>query len=94
MIVPAESVDKIKEKLSNDTFAPKYSRVIMTLGDILTGQFFTQYIKIGMGCAMSSTDLSTTDWMYAGNIMMLSECKVGVVNVFTLKNGNDSFLQI
>ncbi|KAK7964068.1 hypothetical protein PG996_008242 [Apiospora saccharicola] len=48
VIIPAESVDKIKEKLSNDIFAPKYSRVIMTLGDILTGQFFTQYIKIGL----------------------------------------------
>ncbi|KAK7995238.1 hypothetical protein PG990_014011 [Apiospora arundinis] len=68
VIVPAESVDKIKEKLSNDAFAPKYSRVIMTLGDVLAGQFFTQYIKIG-------------------NIMMLSECKIGVANVFTLKNG-------
>ncbi|KAK8096778.1 hypothetical protein PG999_012722 [Apiospora kogelbergensis] len=67
-IVPAESVDKLKEKLNDDRFAPKYSRVIMTLGDALNGQFFTQYIKIG-------------------NVRMLSECKIGVTNVFTLKNG-------
>lgn len=40
----------------------------MTLGDILHGEFFTQYIKVG-------------------DIMMLSEGKIGRDNVFSLKDG-------
>lgn len=55
-------------KLAHGIYAPTYHRVIMKLGDILDGEFFTQYVKIG-------------------NIMMLSEGRMGQDNVFLLNDG-------
>ncbi|KAI1817893.1 ribonuclease P 40kDa subunit [Poronia punctata] len=69
LILPAELLQLVQEKLLDDeTRVLQYHRVIMTLGQVLEGDFFTQYIKIG-------------------NIMMLSEGKVGINNVFSIKNG-------
>jgi ribonuclease P/MRP protein subunit RPP40 len=34
-------------RLAQDAYSPTYYRVIMKLGDILDGDFFTQYIKVG-----------------------------------------------
>jgi ribonucleases P/MRP protein subunit RPP40 len=47
MVVPQESLDKIRMRLAQDAYSPTYQRVIMKLGDILDGEFFTQYIKVG-----------------------------------------------
>lgn len=47
----------------------RYSRVIMSLSDLLEAEFFNTYIKIG-------------------NILMLSEGRPGVDNLYTLKDGN------
>ncbi|KAI0396390.1 ribonuclease P 40kDa subunit [Xylariaceae sp. FL0594] len=48
LILPQELLQLVQEKLlSDDTRVPRYRRVIMTLGQVLEGDFFTQYIKIG-----------------------------------------------
>ncbi|KAI1115312.1 ribonuclease P 40kDa subunit, partial [Nemania sp. NC0429] len=69
LILPEALLQVVKEKILDDTARiPSYQRVVMTLGQVLEGDFFTQYIKIG-------------------NIMMLSEGKVGTDNVFSIKDG-------
>ncbi|KAI1201691.1 ribonuclease P 40kDa subunit [Nemania serpens] len=69
LVLPEALLKLVKEKILDDTARiPSYQRVIMTLGQVLEGDFFTQYIKIG-------------------NIMMLSEGKVGTGNVFSIKDG-------
>ncbi|KAI2626274.1 ribonuclease P 40kDa subunit [Xylaria nigripes] len=69
LIIPEEVLQLVKEGILDDTArTPQYRRVIMTLGQVLEGDFFTQYIKIG-------------------NIIMLSEGKIGVDNVFAIKDG-------
>ncbi|KAI1430409.1 ribonuclease P 40kDa subunit-domain-containing protein [Xylaria sp. FL1777] len=69
LVLPEELLQLIKERILDDPARiPSYHRVIMALGQVLEGDFFTQYIKIG-------------------NIMMLSEGKIGVDNVCSIKNG-------
>ncbi|KAI0970031.1 ribonuclease P 40kDa subunit-domain-containing protein [Xylaria arbuscula] len=69
LVLPEELLELVREKILNDAArTPSYSRIIMTLGQVLEGDFFTQYIKIG-------------------NIMMLSEGKIGIDNVFSIKDG-------
>jgi ribonuclease P/MRP protein subunit RPP40 len=55
-------------KLAQEAFSPVHYRVIMKLGDILEGEFFMQYIKVG-------------------DVLMLSEGKMGHDNVFSIKDG-------
>ncbi|KAH8649943.1 ribonuclease P 40kDa subunit-domain-containing protein [Xylariales sp. PMI_506] len=47
LIVPQDAFEKLRMKLAQDAYSPGYSRVIMKLGDILDGEFFTQYVKVG-----------------------------------------------
>lgn len=37
----------VQEKLVTDRPAPEFKRVVMSLHDILSGDFFTEYIKKG-----------------------------------------------
>lgn len=71
VVLPQESFEKIRMRLAQDSFSPTYQRVIMKLGDILDGDFFTQYVKVG-------------------DVMMLSEGKIGQDNVFSLKDGTET----
>ncbi|KAJ4257682.1 hypothetical protein NW757_003306 [Fusarium falciforme] len=48
LILPAEACDVILEQLNNTQKHPRYYKVNMTLGDILQGGFFNEYIKKGM----------------------------------------------
>ncbi|KAF4999695.1 hypothetical protein FGRMN_2260 [Fusarium graminum] len=48
LIVPTETYDAAYEHLANAQKSPRYSRVVMLLGDILQGAFFTEYIKKGI----------------------------------------------
>ncbi|RYP18425.1 hypothetical protein DL765_003937 [Monosporascus sp. GIB2] len=49
LILPQGLVHVVKDKIERESRpAPTYSRVIMTLGQILEGDFFTEYIKIGL----------------------------------------------
>ncbi|KAF4433091.1 ribonuclease P MRP subunit POP1 [Fusarium acutatum] len=47
LILPSEAYDAACQQLSNAQNAPRYSKVVMSLGDILQGDFFTEYIKKG-----------------------------------------------
>ncbi|KAI0126213.1 ribonuclease P 40kDa subunit [Xylariales sp. AK1849] len=68
LILPQEALERLRTKLALDAFSPMHYRVIMKLGDILDGEFFTQYVKVG-------------------DIMMLSEGRIGQDDVFSLKHG-------
>ncbi|KAI5867349.1 ribonuclease P 40kDa subunit [Durotheca rogersii] len=48
LIFPEELLHVIQDKITSDPGrAPTFYRVIMTLGQVLEGDFFTEYIKIG-----------------------------------------------
>ncbi|KAG9248393.1 ribonuclease P 40kDa subunit [Calycina marina] len=47
LIVPDELYEIIKNEAFLEKNTPKYSRVIMTLGEITSGEFFNEYIKRG-----------------------------------------------
>jgi ribonuclease P/MRP protein subunit RPP40 len=47
LILSAELHDAVSEQLAKAKEPPRYSRVVMSLGDILQGDFFTEYIKKG-----------------------------------------------
>jgi ribonucleases P/MRP protein subunit RPP40 len=74
LVVPQSCAKLVQRTLamhaSNSTTAqPRYAHVVMTLGQVLEGAFFTEYIK-------------------AGNVLMLSEGRLGQDNVFSLKDGH------
>ncbi|KAK4134075.1 hypothetical protein BT67DRAFT_449671 [Trichocladium antarcticum] len=68
LILPQEVFDVVQEKLVTDRPAPEFKRVVMSLHDILSGDFLTEYIK-------------------KGNVLMLSEGRRGIDNVFSLRSG-------
>lgn len=47
LIVPAEAYDAVQEALANRP-APEFRRVVMSLREVLGGEFFTDYVKKGM----------------------------------------------
>lgn len=47
LILPVEVHDAVSKQLAKTDEPPRYSRVVMSLGDILQGDFFTKYIKKG-----------------------------------------------
>ncbi|KAF4344112.1 ribonuclease P MRP subunit POP1 [Fusarium beomiforme] len=47
LILPSEVYDAASEKLGGVQKSPNCSKVVMSLGDILQGDFFTEYIKKG-----------------------------------------------
>ncbi|KAI0869467.1 ribonuclease P 40kDa subunit [Hypoxylon argillaceum] len=60
LILPQELLQFVKERIIDDTTRiPSYHRVIMTLGQVLEGDFFTQYIKIGNIMMLSEGKVST-----------------------------------
>ncbi|KAK3938813.1 fungal tRNA ligase phosphodiesterase domain-containing protein [Diplogelasinospora grovesii] len=68
LILPQEAFEAVQAQLVQNRPAPGFKRVIMSLHDILSGPFFTEYIK-------------------KGDILMLSEGRRGIDNVFSLKGG-------
>lgn len=57
LVLSQEALQRLQLKFGQDDYAPAYHRVIMRLGDVLDGEFFTQYIKIGTwrrcGCILT-----------------------------------------
>ncbi len=49
LILPQECAEVVKQKLLEGRVPPRFSRVVMKLSDMLEGDFFKEYIKIGMG---------------------------------------------
>lgn len=61
LIIPQEHLENVRTKLSvAEGRSPTYCKVIMSLGQILEVDFFTEYIKIGeclkYGCATRELD--------------------------------------
>ncbi|KAK1755894.1 ribonuclease P protein subunit p40 [Echria macrotheca] len=68
LIVPEESFEAVRTALVQNSPAPEFKRVVMSLQDVLSKDFYTEYIR-------------------KGDIMMLSEGRIGVDNVYSLKGG-------
>ncbi|TKA76893.1 hypothetical protein B0A49_01298 [Cryomyces minteri] len=47
LILPSELYELIKHELDGDVGTLRYSRVNMSLGEIISGDFFNHYVKIG-----------------------------------------------
>lgn len=89
MILPKEIYEIMKDKVLADSEAPVYSRVIMPLKALLEGEFFNEYIKRGSRIL----SLPGTEQQFdcpTGNVLMLSEGKFGVDNVYCLREGMSS----
>ncbi|KAM0555718.1 hypothetical protein ACHAPJ_006109 [Fusarium lateritium] len=59
LILPAEAHEAAHEQLANAQKPPRYSKVMMSLGDILQGDFFTEYIKKGDVLMLSEGQTTT-----------------------------------
>ncbi|KAK3294601.1 ribonuclease P 40kDa subunit-domain-containing protein [Chaetomium fimeti] len=68
LIIPQELLELVQDKVLKKMPATPFKRVVLSLHDMLSGEFFTEYIK-------------------KGNILMLSEGRIGIDNVFTLRRG-------
>ncbi|OBT72425.1 hypothetical protein VF21_08203 [Pseudogymnoascus sp. 05NY08] len=68
LILPQELYESIQSDMDSKFSVPTYSRVILPLAELLSGDFFTEYIK-------------------KGNVLMLSEGKQGVNDVYSLRDG-------
>lgn len=61
--MPQDAVELVKDKLeAASLLVPSYHRVIMTLGQVLEGDFFTEYIKLGQSIILRriQTELERT----------------------------------
>jgi ribonuclease P/MRP protein subunit RPP40 len=58
--MPQELLELVQEKLLMPKPAPEYKRVAMSLHDILSGDFFTEYIKKGEANGSSGDVLPLT----------------------------------
>jgi len=85
LILPQECAQVVKDKLVERFRAPSYERVIMRLSELLTGDFFNEYIKIGE--SPISIFINSSSWTLPGNVLMLSEGRPGQDNVFMLRGG-------
>ncbi|KAJ1334225.1 ribonuclease P subunit [Microdochium nivale] len=62
LIMPQDAVELVKDKLeAASLLVPSYHRVIMTLGQVLEGDFFTEYIKLGNVIMLSDGRLDADD---------------------------------
>ncbi|QDS74428.1 hypothetical protein FKW77_006121 [Venturia effusa] len=68
LLLPKEAYAIVQEKLQHESKTLRYARIYVSLLDIVTGDFFNQYIK-------------------AGNVLMRSEGRPGVDNLFSLLDG-------
>jgi ribonuclease P/MRP protein subunit RPP40 len=55
LILPESIAELLHAQLIEGRPQPDYSRVIMSLGDVLTGDFFMEYIKAGNILMLSET---------------------------------------
>jgi ribonuclease P/MRP protein subunit RPP40 len=47
MILPGELYDLIRDRIEDATMKASYAKVILKLQDVLSGTFFTEYVKKG-----------------------------------------------
>lgn len=87
LILPQELYETIRESLVENTPSPQFLRVIMPLGEIVSGDFFREYVKLGAARCFAALPSPLLTLGLLGDILMFSEGKIGVDNVFTLRNG-------
>jgi len=87
LILPEELANLVKDKL--DALASKfcYYKVSMTLEQIISGDFFNHYIKLGMSFRIKASRPDVP-----GNIMMISQGQARIDNRYTLRDGTESLL--
>ncbi|KAF7545426.1 hypothetical protein G7Z17_g9178 [Cylindrodendrum hubeiense] len=86
LILPAEAYASVQQVIEMHQ-PPQYSKVTMALGDILEGEFFTEYIKKGASLHVHYRQPENLLNWRTGNILMLSEGKTTMGNLFTLHEG-------
>lgn len=84
--MPDEAFEAVHEAVVKTRPAPEFKRVVMSLQDVLGGDFFTEYIKKGRSNIVGISALVKSN-IVTGNIMMLSEGRIGIDNVYSLKDG-------
>lgn len=52
VILPGDLYDLIWDKIEDETKKGSYAKVILKLQDVLSGTFFTEYIKKGKPCLL------------------------------------------
>lgn len=74
LILPTEAYDSVQQVIETRQ-SPQYSKVTMTLGDILEGEFFTEYIKRGNVLMLSEGKTTTGSLftLYQGTLTMYLE---------------------
>ncbi|KAK3725058.1 hypothetical protein LTR37_000568 [Vermiconidia calcicola] len=84
VVLPRAAASSLQEHFGAEGGTLQYARVHMKLSEVIEGDFFNQYIKIGRGLLQGS-EHSTDD--RAGNILMLSEGRPGIDHGFSLSEG-------
>jgi ribonucleases P/MRP protein subunit RPP40 len=92
LILPEELYEIIENNISSAFVKPGYSRVILPLKALVEGEFFNEYIKKGnltyLHIHHSFAFLQKGVLIrLQGNILMLSEGRAAVDNVYSLKEG-------
>ncbi|KAF6804007.1 ribonuclease p protein subunit [Colletotrichum sojae] len=64
LILPQECYELVLQKLVKEMAPPTFYRVVMTLGQVLDGVFFNEYIKTG-NILMVSEGKTTTDTVFS-----------------------------
>jgi ribonucleases P/MRP protein subunit RPP40 len=87
--LPEELHRQVRDKLEGDLGTLRYSRVQLCLLDIVSGDFFNRYIKQGRFNAMDAKTAARGKLTHPaiGDILLLSEGRPSVDNVFSLKDG-------
>lgn len=64
LILPQELYETIRDSLVENTPSPQFLRVIMPLGEIVSGDFFREYVKLGAArCFGCPTEPVTNSWV-------------------------------
>lgn len=81
----------VRKELDGTVGEFHYARVYMSLGEIIEGDFFNHYIKTGESKQYYYDGNSSILSCLTGNILMLSEGRRGIDNVFSLREGTYPF---
>ncbi|KAG5665881.1 hypothetical protein KAF25_010006 [Fusarium avenaceum] len=78
LILPTEAYNAVSEQLANTQKPPRYSRVVMSLGDIVQGDFFTEYIRKGdiMMLSEGQTTVDTLFTLHEGVLTMFVDKEI------------------
>jgi ribonuclease P/MRP protein subunit RPP40 len=87
LVLPEEVFQIVWEALVSKTESIQYAKVFLPLSALLEGDFFNIYIKSGTFIAYICHIFQICSLISLGNVLMLSEGRPGVDNVFSLADG-------